>query len=45
MPNGWPLQRMRLMRKEDAETRSKGQILAVRRERREERNVVDHDSR
>jgi hypothetical protein len=24
MPNGWPLQRMRSMRKEEAETRSKG---------------------
>jgi hypothetical protein len=25
MPNGWPLQRMRSMRKEKAETRSMGQ--------------------
>jgi hypothetical protein len=32
MLNGWPLQRMRSMRKEEAETRSSGWILAVRRE-------------
>jgi hypothetical protein len=32
MPNGWPLQRMRSMRKEEAETRSRARILAVRSE-------------
>jgi hypothetical protein len=32
MPNGWPLQIMRSMRKEEAETRSRGRILAVRSE-------------
>jgi hypothetical protein len=30
MPNGWPLQRMRSMRKEEAETRSRGRIFAVK---------------
>jgi hypothetical protein len=32
MPKGWPLQRMRSMRKEEVETRSRGRILAVRSE-------------
>jgi hypothetical protein len=32
MPNGWPLQRIRSMRKEEAETRSRGRILVVRSE-------------
>jgi hypothetical protein len=31
MPKGWPLQRMRSMRKMEAETRSRGRILAVKR--------------
>ena len=45
MPDGWPLQRMRSMRKEEVETRSKGQNLAVRRERRKQTNVIVDDSR
>jgi hypothetical protein len=32
MPKGWPLQRMRSMRKMEAETRSRGRIFAVRSE-------------
>jgi hypothetical protein len=32
MPNGWPLQRMRSIRKKETETRSRGRILAVKRE-------------
>jgi hypothetical protein len=31
MPKGWPLQRMRSIRKMEAETRSRGRILAVKR--------------
>jgi hypothetical protein len=31
MPKGWPLQRMRSMRKMEAETRSRGKIFAVKR--------------
>ena len=45
MPNGWPLQRRRSMRRYGvAETRS-GAEPAVRSEPREERNVVVDDSR
>jgi hypothetical protein len=32
MPNGWPLQRMRSIRKEETETRSRGRTLIVRSE-------------
>jgi hypothetical protein len=45
MPNDWPLQRMRLMRKEETETRSKRGRPLLRRERRSETNVVVDDSR
>jgi hypothetical protein len=31
MPKGWPPQRMRSMRKMEAETRSRGRILSVKR--------------
>jgi hypothetical protein len=31
MPKGWPLQRIRSMRKMEAETRSRGRIFAMKR--------------
>jgi hypothetical protein len=45
MPNGWPLQRMRSMRKEEAETRSRGRFSLWEEKEEEETNVVINNSR